>query len=277
MIFSDSFTQVLDKLSNQVEDKRQKLGKNKLNDVIELSVEAWCGEINIPNDKNISQIVHWWHQPECTNLITEVFTQYQSGNSIFINYTKNIFKMDKITEVKFILLIAFVLTGVGCLLYYSRPQSSQKEQKQLGGSTAPGQQSALSPDRKTWILVLIINAEKENILQSLKLNGRVMLNEGEKLYRATQALWVGSKTELFKSRLGNCFSNNLSMQESDKSEYDVCFVQIEIDKPDRGFAPNANQLDRIDAFRNLPKNAKKVIVSPRLPSKAYENTDVYSR
>lgn len=269
MIFSDSFTKVLDELSEEIKRELQRNpGKDNFADVVELSVKNWCRELKI-SDEVTFYIRDWRQQTEINNLICYVWEKHKPQNSKainycsqheieasnFSNYVKKLFNLEQATNVKFILLIAFVLTCVGFIIYYSRPQSSQKEQKQIGGATALGQQYALSPDRTTWILVLIINAEKENILQSLKRNRRVMLNEGEILYRATQALWVGSKTELFKSRLGNGFSNNPSMQESEKSEYDVCFVQIEIYKPDPGFAPNANQLDRIDAFRNLPNNS----------------------
>ncbi len=277
MIFSVSFIKALDELSHQVEHERQELGINALHDVVELSVKAWCRKLNI-SDEIISYIRTWRYKTEFTAFIENVWFQHKSVNTNFINYTKTIFNMKQITNMNFIIFIAFVLTSVGFFLYQlRRSQSFQKEQKQVRGATVPAQQSALSPDKNKFVLVLIINAGKEDILQSLKVNGRVILNEGEILYRATQALWMGSETELLKSRLENGFSKNPLTQEVEESEYDIRFVKIEIYKPDPGFAPNANQLDRHDAFRNLPSNSKNVIVSPRLPSKAYENTDVYSR
>jgi hypothetical protein len=102
-----------------------------------------------------------------------------------------------------------------------------------------------------------------------------MRNEGEALYRATQALWIGSEADFFKSELTNRFSDAHEEQEREKFEYDVHFVKIELHNPEPGFYQDASQIDRLDAFRRLSENSGKVEVSPRLSSKAYENTGVY--
>ncbi len=269
MIFSDSFTQVLKELSAQVERKLQASGGNKLYVVVELSVEAWCRKLNLSNE------ITFFTQEMCretrfNETINYTWNEHKSRNN-FINGIKNIFNMKPIDRIEFILVIAFVLTGIGSLLYLLRPQSSQKK---IFRAIEPGQQPRLPADRNDYVLVLVISAENEDIIYSLNKNRRVMSDEGERLYRATQALWMGSKTEL-PSRLRDSFYSKTLVQKVEQSEYDVYFVQIEIYKCDIGFTPNANQLDRIDAFRSLHKNSGEVKVSPRLPSRAYENTDVY--
>ena len=50
-----------------------------------------------------------------------------------------------------------------------------------------------------------------------------------------------------------------------------------MDKIDSRFKQDANQMDRVDAFNELANNANRITVSDRLLSKAYENTEFYSR
>lgn len=291
MIFSDSFAQLLNVLSREVWNKVTHENKNNpsFRDVLDCAVNSWCCKLDIPNEG--TRYINQWQQDEIKEITNDIWNEWkpktnyslwgvQTSISKFKEYilTKVVNRMKNPDDnIKFILLIAFVVTGVGYALYLLH----KKSERQAPSSKSSQSVSTLPPRQDkayhTWTLVLVINAGQEEIIQSLKTNCRVMPNEGEALYRATQALWMDSEADFSKSELKNRFYDAREERESKKSEYDVHFLQIELYKRDPGFYPNANQIDRLDAFRRLPENSGKVIVSPRLPSKAYENTDVYSR
>ncbi|MDJ0535926.1 MAG: hypothetical protein QNJ70_26125 [Xenococcaceae cyanobacterium MO_207.B15] len=126
------------------------------------------------------------------------------------------------------------------------------------------------------ILVLVINVGKDNIIQLLQKNGQVTRDNYQDLYTATQAVWIGSENE-FSQHFENWFSENTKITKDEQSEYDVYLVKITLKGDDPGFKSDANTLERFDAFCRLPENSKKVLVSPRLPSKAYGNENLYNR
>lgn len=289
MIFPDSFAQLLDVLSCEVENKVTHGNKNNpsFRDVLDCAVNSWCYKLDIPDEGN--RYINQWQQCELKEIYEDICKEWKpktnyswwgaQPSSKFKEYilTKVVNGMkNPDNEIKFILLIALVVTGVGYALYLLRQSEKQAPSSKSSQpvSTPPFRQDKAY---RSWTLVLVINAGQEEIIQSLKTNCRVMPNEVEVLYSATQALWMDSEAAFSKSELKSRFSDAREERESKKSEYDVHFLQIELYKHDPGFCPNVNQIDRLDAFRRLPENSGKVVVSPRLPSKAYENTDVYSR
>lgn len=292
MIFSDSFAQVLEELSDEVlrEVPRTQEGKALVPDVLSCAVKSWCYRLNLPDDHDVvARYINNWHESEIAEITGDIWQEWkppqkntfwdiQPSLSQFKEYifTKIINRMNQnITDVKFILIIALLVTGVGYALYRlsqqsDRATSSIKSSRSV--STLPPHQDKA---HQQWALVVVLNVGQEEVLESLRTNRQVMQNEGEALYRATQALWIGSEADFFKSELKNRFSDAREEQEREKSEYDVHFVKIELHKPELGFSQNASQIDRLDAFRRLSENSAKVEVSPRLSSKAYENTGVY--
>ena len=124
-----------------------------------------------------------------------------------------------------------------------------------------------------YVLVLVVNAGRESVIDAVRTGGVAALN-GDQLYQATQALWLGKETD-FELSLGGWFNKERVV--SEPSEYDVYLIRVEMAGDDPGLHRNANQLDRLDAFRRFQSMGFKATVSPRLPSDAYGTTDVYSR
>ena len=170
-------------------------------------------------------------------------------------------------------IIAFTVPIFLCVLRFF--DQKQNEEQQLRKNHPVSTSLSLGEEKDTKVLLLVINAGKNEIIQSLE-NGRFITIDPDALYRATQALWMGSKADFFESELDNWFLNKPTVSKSE-SEYDVYFVQIELRKYDSGFDSNADQISRIDAFHRLLDNAVNIKVSDRLPSKAYENRFLYSR
>lgn len=120
------------------------------------------------------------------------------------------------------------------------------------------------------VLILVINANREGVIDALR--GHKSL-ETDQLYEATQALWLGSKKE-FESGPARWFGNGCEI--GDLSEYDVCLVRFELNEDDRGFHRDANQMDRLDAFRRLQTKNLSPTVSQRVSPDAYRDM-FYSR
>jgi hypothetical protein len=163
------------------------------------------------------------------------------------------------------ILIALAIAAAGYVVYRltRRPQRPVE---------APPVTTNVVPTR--WVLVLVINAGRESVIDALR-SGGVAALEGDQLYRATQALWLGPEAEFRRSNLSEWFSESRAVPEP--SEYDVHLVRVELSSDDPGLHRNANQMDRLDAFRRFQSMGFKATVSPRLPSDAYGTTDVYSR
>jgi hypothetical protein len=282
MIFSNSFAQVLDELSCKVrsEVNRDNNGTLSFRSVLYCAVKSWCYKLKFSNE--VTSYINQWQQSETQELTEDIWSKWKTKNgypaSEFKNYilTKLINRLYiEVDNMKFVILIALVLTGVGYVLYLLRQQSEKEEHSFRNTQSV----STLSPHQdkayQRWTLVLLLNVGQEEVIEFLRTNNRVMPSEGETLYRATQALWMGSESDFLKSELTSRFSDTGEEQEREKSEYDVHFVKIELHELDLGFYQNASQIDRLDAFRRLPENSGKAEVSSRLPSKAYENTGVY--
>ncbi len=287
MIFTDSFAQLFDVLSREVENKVRRENKDEsgFRDRLVCAVKSWCCKLEFPDE--VTRYISQWQQGELKEITDYIESEWKPKNNWRGILTPSKFReyiLKKVVnrmknpddDIKFIMLVALVFTGVGYALYLLRQSEKQAPSSKSSQpvSTPPFRQEKAD---RSWTLVLVINAGQEEIIQSLKTNRRVRQNEVEVLYSATQALWMDSEAAFSKSELKSRFSDAREERESKKSEYDVHFLQIELSKHDPGFYANVNQIDRLDAFRRLPENSGKVVVSPRLPSKAYENTDVYSR
>lgn len=169
-------------------------------------------------------------------------------------------------EPKDYLLIALAVAAAGYVIYrLTRPRSQPAD-------TRPARTPEVRADR--WTLVLVVNAGRAGVIDGLRAGGVVSL-DGDQLYQATQALWFGTATDFEVSALSSWFDEGKGVEET--SEYDVHLVKLELDGDDRGLHRNANQMDRLDAFRRVKAKGYKCDVSPRLPSDAYGTTDVYSR
>jgi hypothetical protein len=168
-------------------------------------------------------------------------------------------------EPKDYILIALAIAASG----YVCNRLSQRPQRQ---SEAPPPPTTMAVPTR-WVLVLVINAGKERVIEALRSGGVAALH-GDQLYQATLALWVGPETEFLRSKLAEWFTEACAV--SEPSEYDVHLVRVEVSSDDPGLHRNANQMDRLDAFRRFQSRGVPSTLSPRLPADAY-TTIVYSR
>jgi len=163
------------------------------------------------------------------------------------------------------ILVALAIAAAGYVLY----RSSTKPERSV---EAPPAFTHRVPDR--WVLVLVINAGRESVVDALRSRDVAPL-KSDQLYQATQALWLGTEDQFQSSSMSDWFNEAHAV--SDPSEYDVHLVRVELASDDSGLHRNANQMDRLDAFRRLQSMGFKATVSPRLPSAAYGTTGVYGR
>lgn len=255
--------------------------------ILIFSIELWGERLKLESDQ-ISYVKRFARISKTVEIFDyiynewdylEKYTEWESFRRVdkerknrFGNYIQE--KVKNIMEINlkmftFILLVAFVFTGIGLILYLLDKNESAGDNHVL-------KPSILVVSSPPQILILIINAENQRIIQSLN-KGQVIQSEAEELYRATGYLWIGSKNDFAQSVLARRFSSENLIEETEESEYDVYFVKIELTQPVPGFEANVNQTNRTDAFNALPKVSGKVEVSPRLSSSAYGNTPVYSR
>ena len=122
-----------------------------------------------------------------------------------------------------------------------------------------------------YSLVLIISAAQKNLADSIRRKGKIDIEDSEILYQATQYLSKNNKSiEDIKNQMNR-------FHVSEESEYDVYLLAIKLRKDESRFNKGVNQLDRYDAFRELPDLALSVEVSERLKMEAYADFDVYVR
>lgn len=293
MMFPEYFIETLQKVKNQVSEKINSDKNTSYGNWFNRSFESWCEELNLPEDvvyyirqqlqqSEVQELTNdAWDEWKRKDVNTDWLGRKESKPSELKRYITekilNKMKIDFGMDVTFVLLISFMVTAIGYVFVLLKHKTEKENIGFRDSQVISEQPTHFQQESVGVILVLAIKAEKGSIIQSLEKNKRVMMNEGEELYRATQALWMGTKKEFLNSQLQNWFSDEHEVQESEKSEYDVYFVEIELKERDPGFNPNTNSLDRLDAFRRLPSNSKNVRISPRLPSRVYENTGVYSR
>ena len=180
-----------------------------------------------------------------------------------------------------IILIAFVtVSTISAISVVNRFSNSRLRQRnnQIDDKFPPSP-IALPYDRERkdtqpdleYSLVLVIYAAQKNLADSIRLKGKIDIEDSEILYRATQYLSKNNKsTENIKNQMNR-------FHVSEESEYDVYLLAIKLRQDDPRFNKGVNQLDRVDAFRELSKLALKVEVSERLKMEAYADFDVYVR
>ncbi|BAZ45575.1 hypothetical protein NIES4102_25990 [Chondrocystis sp. NIES-4102] len=190
------------------------------------------------------------------------------------DFYHNIQEMNKEMTIKSVIFVAFILTGVGLLIYLLNKKDKNNNPQSNIYSNTDYKPTTLIKEK--YILVLRINSDgNQELLDSLTYNHYLRPADSLKLYRATQDLWIENKNKFDSSKIKDKLDNQTPVTIT--SEYDVHFVMIELDKNDFRFHPNVNQMDRHDAFIELADSSPQVKVSPRLSYKAYENTEFYSR
>ena len=280
----------------------QKLSRKPENGLLSNAVRSWCAELSLPEDEvlpylsvpayNIRRgffglfgdlafkiyreaIETRWLYDKMPKSVRDIGLPEKDD---FINKVEGVFddmKQELSTwssmRTDYVVLIAFFLVAVGYALFrISRRDSEQGEQNsQIPGRRMPSKQ------KERWILVLVINADKTTVLQTIQNEGKLTPDLQSSLYRATQALWLGSETEFQTLSFPKWFSSDSQVDEY--SEYDVHLAKVTLGENDSRFGPSVNQMDRMDAFEQLVKRGVQVELSPRVSSEAYALDEIYSR
>ena len=191
------------------------------------------------------------------------------------SFKTNIQKTTSNMETIIILLIGFMLAAIGLVLLLFNNQQNISKNRNIIIKNNDVSFNQFSKVEK-YILVLLIKSDRyQDLIHSLKDSKRLKPQDASKLYGATQGLWIGAKSKFDKSRIKLESDNRKSVTTT--SEYDVHFVTIELNNDDSRFNPDVNPMDRRDAFIELGERSPQITVSDRLPCKAYENTEFYSR
>ncbi len=181
----------------------------------------------------------------------------------------------QVTDNMLFLFFGLGLAALAGVVALQRSLPSQSERQRVNELPSDAPEPEYPPLKETWVIVLVISARHEKLLRVLQDQKCITENECDALYRSTQFLWMGTQLEFANSPLNPQIIKELASSEFNHSEYDVHFVRIELNRHESGFEQNASQLDRLDAFNELPMTSKSVRVSRRLPSSAYGQTGVY--
>ncbi len=274
-----------------------KIARDKNNRDLDTAIISWCTELAINEyfprvSTEIIENKNQWLQDNrlfektlqlYRNLLVITDKRATKGLGNFGSKLENISQTDfyyNIKEIKenmsakSIVLIAFVLTGIGVLLFLLNKKengsNSRYSNHRLNNAVA------YQPLREKHILVMLIKSDRyQELIHSLKNVNHLQPEDSSKLYGATQGLWIGSKSKFDNSQIKRELINCKPVPST--SEYDVHFATIELDKDDYRFYPDVNPMDRRDAFMELGNKSLQITVSSRLPCKAYENTEFYSR
>lgn len=280
-----------------------KIARDKNNQDLDTAINSWCTELSIneyfPNvSTEIIENKNQWLQDN--DVLTETLQLYRNllvitdkkltkvgiGNSgghlenIYpTDFYHNVRKTKENMSAKSIVLIAFVLTGIGLLLFLlnKKENSNNSRSSNRRSNNAIAYQPLV---REKHILALLIKSDRyQDLIHSLKDSKSNYLKpqDASKLYGATQGLWIGAKSKFENSQIKIKRELNNRHPVTTTSEYDVHFVTIELDEDDSRFYPDVNPMDRRDAFIELAERSPRITVSPRLSCKAYENTEFYSR
>jgi hypothetical protein len=167
------------------------------------------------------------------------------------------------------ILIALISAAAGYAVDQERKKHSPTPEPQ-------SQRPSPKPQPQKWALILVINADKGSAVLDIMRQGQKWPN-GDSLYQYTQFLWFGPESGIHPE-LNDWLDKSLDLSagKHQESEYDVYLIRIDVDQDIRGFHQGINQIDRLDAFRQIVNIGKIVKVSLRLPSDAYKE-DVWSR
>lgn len=263
-----ALSRVLDDISRRLQLGRRARSRR----LFQEAVEAWCEELDWPLEAahlglelDRDQAAHLGRLAFAFDTAVKETKKRRSPPVNAGDYIRARDEAMSKMEAKDYLLIALAAAAAGYVIYRLARQPSESR-------NAPPARPAAVPTR--WVLVLVINAGRDGVIDAL-LSGGVAALEGDQLYQATQALWLGPEDEFRRTNLSEWFSEARAVPEP--SEYDVHLVRVELSSDDPGLHRNANHMDRLDAFRRFQSMGFKATVSPRLPSDAYGTTDVYSR
>lgn len=276
---------------SQVTEQLRASPKNYIQNIVLHGIELWCHQLVISQDITDYILKHYQQGNGIGPITNYLWTEWQptkkEEKNIFVQTTTSIKSTlnslvtgvlnqihIKSGEMEFFALIAFVLTAVGYWLYrinQPRQQSSHRETPKTHVVNPP---APLNQRVNTQFLVLVVAAEKADLIHSIKTKGSINSKDGENLYEITKYLWLGSENDFYQ-KISNIYDYLVSSDK--KSEFDNYLVYFKLKQSDEGFEPNVGQLARYDAFRKLADLTVNFEISPRLQMEAYSNFELYSR
>ncbi|MFP4297391.1 MAG: hypothetical protein ACLFT0_05995 [Spirulinaceae cyanobacterium] len=289
----NSFSQEFARIAKVVENKNSPYLQRRIDDAI----REWGISLHIKSEI-VQYILDYRHRfLEIDNLIQYIHDNYLDKNNITKFFQKQLFQyiesiLNKSTigyqpdNIKIIVILAFVITAVGNFLYLLkspeestfREVSSQRLKQNKNSNTAfyslppITQKQENRKPKKEQVLTLVISASKSFFINSLHNKINIDLEDCEYLYEGTRYLYQVDQSE-FKF----LDTTRFEVQPGTESEYDVYLVQLTLKQEDERFNPDVNQIERYDAFQNLPESVTDVKISPRLTMDAYSELDVYVR
>lgn len=182
-------------------------------------------------------------------------------------------RLQRDMELKTIFLIAFVLTGIGLVIYLMN-QKEQQDSREPIISRSPTSSSPVS----THVLLLVIDADSgQELVQSLRSSRKITSETVSSLSSISliQGLWQGSQSNyhsILKAK--DCFSR-AEKPKSEYSEYDIYLIEVTLAEPQPEFQKGSNSMSWCDAFKRLSQQPNKhdVKVSNRLSSTVTDDFD----
>jgi hypothetical protein len=201
------------------------------------------------------------------------------------NIRQTIKKENSDMNIKFLALLAFVLTGIGIAIYLLNKNQPDREQGNLSNKkenhkdVKPNQrQGETKRKRRTSKVILFLAVEveyNEGIIDDLKRSKKMTQEAVEALSRTVtiQALWQGNEDEFNSMEINKYFEYDSSKEQN---KYDVYLIKIELDEPEPEFERDIPKTSRGRGFKRLLTKYNKVVeVSERLPKQSINNPNLY--
>ena len=281
---------------NQVTEQCRELPiRNPIDFYLFHASKIWCNQLDIPQDITNYILQGYSQRNEIRELTTYIYQKWKEekkeeeknwlGHVVKItlkrsrlySFVKAILNGINVRseDMNIIVIIAFGITAVGYFIYKLNQQETQRPIPREGHKQYPFNPPPPPTEIITkYLLVLVISASQADFLDSLRNKSAIDTNDGEKLYKLTNYLWIGSEN-VINQKVTKI--NNYLVSIGNESEYDINLVYLKLKQSDEGFKPNVNQLDRYDAFCKLSDLVVNFEISPRLRMEAYENLEVYNR
>ncbi|WP_148288430.1 hypothetical protein [Prochlorothrix hollandica] len=200
------------------------------------------------------------------NPIVPLVYIYSPGKTLYSLISRLLGSRDM--DIKIIVILAFIAVSISYTVWkLQKVKQRIEEQKKQSSSNSQGQnlqvtstilqtpQNISTP--KKYSLILAISASKEAVLPALY-NAVITQKDYKELYKATQSMRI---LETDQIRLQDQTSQ---FHVAEVSEYDIYLVKLDLRQKDDRFGPDQDQMDRYDAFQNLPNLVTSIQISSRL-------------
>lgn len=276
------------------------LAQDQRNLKLENAIHAWIIRLDLPSDisKHINQFINniWKWLYLCRPDFNKMISIFLDELSFFIKIGKNLttlvspesdyikainsglVSIRRRNQVKLVLLIAFVLSGVGIMLFFLDQRSKSLAAKPLmHPSYALPTQTVNAQARENFSLILLINSDEQEVIKSLVDRKSLTEEISDDVCYASRYLWQGAEQDSLFSEIMTSFEGEGGNKDHEESEYDVYLVHISLPELMEGLERNKTLPERLDAFRQLAEKKPAVRCSPRLSSDEYSAEGFYRR